>query len=155
MSQEFLSLKVDTLLSDTEIRALWREPSFLVGVHGCSTWQPESNHKRACHIHEMAERIPHTHTHARTQKKGQILSAVSKPALDSIISGIIRTGESVHPCSPFSCVLGSVLVKELKKKSNDLLYELGSNGGACCISCHLLLLLHHLSLALSVSLSLS
>ncbi len=54
MSQEFLSLKVGTLLSDTEIRALWREPSFLVGVHCCSTWQPESNHKRACHIHEMA-----------------------------------------------------------------------------------------------------
>lgn len=63
----------------------------------------------------------------------------------------------MHPCSPFSCVLGSVLVKELKKKSNDLLYELGSNGGACCVSCHLLLLLllHHLSLVLSVSLSLS
>lgn len=90
----------------------------------------------------------HKHTHTHTQKKGQILSAVLKPALDSIISGIIRTGESVHPCSPFSCVLGSVLVKELKKKSNDLLYELGSNGGACCISCHLLLLLlHHLSLS--------
>jgi hypothetical protein len=34
MSQEFLSLKVDTLHSDTEIRALWREPSFVVGIHG-------------------------------------------------------------------------------------------------------------------------
>jgi hypothetical protein len=69
MSQEFLSLKVGTLLSDTEIRALWREPSFLVGVHGCSTWQPESNHKRACHIHEMAERIPHTNTRTHTRER--------------------------------------------------------------------------------------